>query len=134
MLENKRKADEEPVGSFYWYIDINNIHGPYKNRELAICAGSGDAKESFFTGDVEFADVDYFAPDADLVIDYVVNLAYDNFGECPEGYLVDDVDEVMELSLSDALSELWCNWVGKFALQPKFYRVHNVRLHTCNKI
>lgn len=126
-----------------WVININdddvwNNVEEFETKEAAINFVKKDF-EGFFLGEtgVEYkSDVDdrvfyvgqkeRFAPsvDADSILDYIAENAYDEVGETAEGYLNVSTKELN--SLEERLNKAFQEWADETNNHPAFWKVVNV--------
>lgn len=127
-----------------WVININDEdvwsdNNEFKTKQEAIDFVKKDFEEFFEeeTGIEYKSDVDdrvfyvgqkeRFAPsvDADSILEYIAENAYDEAGEVSEGFL-DDVSRKEINSLEERLNKVLMEWMEETNNLPAFWLVHNV--------
>jgi len=96
----------------------------FETREEAIETGRAEAiereEESYQVGQITC-----FIPsiDVDNVLDYISENAYDQCGECSEGYL--DYTKEEKQKLEDMLNEALERWMDETNNHPTFFMIEN---------
>lgn len=83
---------------------------------------------TIWTGEIDREQAATFAPDADDLIDTMMNRAYEDSGEWAEDWLMTVTPE-QKAELTTSIKSIVNEWADKHGHQPKFFHVVNIEAH-----